>query len=174
MPNLGTRRLVLREVDAGDAPFVLELLNEPSFVANIGDRGVRTVAQARDYIAVRMTASYAAHGYGMYVVEHRGTRRSLGLCGLVRRPFLEAPDIGFAFLPAYRSQGYAEESARAVLEWAPTLGLTRVLGVVLPTNEPSVRLLRKLGLEYERDVVMPETGDTCALYGCTVGRAAAT
>ncbi|RPI13637.1 MAG: N-acetyltransferase [Lysobacterales bacterium] len=171
MALVQTGRLELRHAGAEDAPFVLELLNEPSFVANIGDRGVRTVAQARDYVAERMAASYAAHGYGMYVVEHRGTRRSMGLCGLVRRPFLEAPDIGFAFLPAYWSQGYAEESARAVMEWAPTFGLTRVLGVVLPTNEPSVRLLRKLGLEYERDVVMPESGDTCALYACAVERA---
>jgi RimJ/RimL family protein N-acetyltransferase len=173
MTFLLARRIALREAGPADARFILELLTEPSFVANIGDRGVRTVQQARDYIAARLTQSYSEHGYGLYVVELQATGAALGLCGLVRRPFLEAPDIGFAFLPAYRSQGYAEESARAVMEWAPTLGLTRVLGVVLPTNEPSVRLLRKLGLEYERDVVMPESGDTCALYGCAVGRAAA-
>ncbi len=172
--NLETERLRLRRVEGADAIFILRLLNEPSFIANIGDRGVRTEVAARDYIATRVAKSYAEHGYGMYIVEPRGTGRPMGLCGLVRRPFLDAPDIGFAFLPAYWSQGYAGESARGVLGHAQTLGLTRVLGIVLPTNEPSVRLLRKLGFSYERDVVMPESGDTCALYGCAVGRTAAT
>lgn len=166
MRLMETGRLALRRVTTDDAPFVLGLLNEPSFIRNIGDRGVRTIDDARRYIEERLIASYRDHGYGLYLVERAGDGAALGLCGLVRRPFLEDPDIGFAFLPAFWSQGYALESARAVMRHARrSLGLERVVAIVSPGNEPSIRLLRKLGLEFERMIRTPAPGDTVALYG---------
>ena len=162
---LETERLILRWLTADDAPFMLGLLNEPSFIENIGDRGVRTVEAAREYIEKGATASYRDHGYGMYLVERKGDGTALGLCGLVKRPFLPDADVGFAYLPAYWSQGYALEAARAVMAHAAgPLGLERVVAIVSPGNEPSIRLLRKLGLEYDRMLEMPTPGDTVALY----------
>jgi RimJ/RimL family protein N-acetyltransferase len=136
---------------------MLRLLNEPSFLANIGDRGVRTLDDARRYLAERLIASYETHGYGLWIVEPRapsraesgaeaGARQILGICGLVRRDTLPGPDLGFAFLPEFWSQGFARESAAAVRDHAfAALGLTRLLAIVNPANAPSIRLLESLG-----------------------------
>lgn len=166
MRVLETDRLVLRWLMRDDAPFMLGLLNEPSFIANIGDRGVRTLEGAREYIERSAIASYREHGYGLYLVERKTDAAALGVCGLLKRPFLEDADIGFAFLPAYWSQGYALESAGAVMRHArDRLGLPRVVAIVSPGNRPSIRLLEKVGLAYERMIEMPAPGETVALYG---------
>ncbi|HEX7373808.1 MAG TPA: GNAT family N-acetyltransferase [Steroidobacteraceae bacterium] len=165
MKVLETARLDLRWLTADDAPFMLGLLNEPSFIENIGDRGVRTTDAAREYIEKGAAASYREHGYGLYLVERRSDGTPVGICGLIKRPFLADADVGFAFLPAYWSQGYAIEAAQAVMGHARnTLGLERVIAIVSPGNAPSVRLLRKLGLEFERMMEMPTPGDTVAVY----------
>jgi RimJ/RimL family protein N-acetyltransferase len=165
MKILETERLSLRWLTADDAPFMLGLLNEPSFIENIGDRGVRTVDAAREYIEKGAVASYHQNGYGLYMVELKGDGRPVGICGLVKRPFLEHADIGFAFLPPFWSQGYALESALAVMDFARNrLALERIVAIVSPGNEPSIRLLRKLGLEFERMIEMPTPGDSAALY----------
>lgn len=166
MKVLDTERLALRWLTADDAPFILGLLNEPSFIENIGDRGVRTVEAARGYIEQGAMASYRDNGYGLYMVERREDGEPLGMCGLVKRPFLDDADIGFAFKPAYWSQGYALEAAQAVMDHARhVLGLARVIAIVSPGNEPSIRLLRKLGLEYQRMLELPTPGDVVAVYG---------
>jgi RimJ/RimL family protein N-acetyltransferase len=165
MNVLETERLNLRWLTADDAPFMLELLNQPSFIQNIGDRGVRTEEAAREYIEKGAVASYLQNGYGLYLVELKEDGTPVGICGLVKRPFLEHSDVGFAFLPPYWSQGYALESAAAVMEFGrDRLGLEPIVAIVSPANAPSVRLLRKLGLEFERMVELPTPGDVCALY----------
>jgi RimJ/RimL family protein N-acetyltransferase len=165
MKVLETARLQLRWLTPGDAPFMLGLLNEPSFIANIGDRGVRTVEAARDYIIKGPMASYEQNGYGLYMVELTVGGAPTGICGLVKRPFLADADVGFAFLPQYWSQGYAHESAAAVLRYASArFGLARVVAIVSPGNQPSIRLLRKLGLEYDRVIPLPDGGEECALF----------
>ena len=165
MKVLETGRLSLRWLTADDAPFMLGLLNEPSFIENIGDRGVRTVEGARQYIEKGAVTSYHQNGYGLYMVEMKGDGTPVGICGLVKRPFLEHADIGFAFLPPFWSQGCALESASAVMDFARNrLSLERIVAIVSPGNEPSIRLLRKLGLEFERMIEMPTPGDTAALY----------
>jgi len=165
MRVLETERLVLRWLSNDDAPFMLGLLNEPSFIANIGDRGVRTLEGAREYIERGAVASYRDHGFGLYLVERKADGVALGICGLLKRPFLEDADIGFAFLPAYWSQGYAFESSSAVMGHArDRLGLPRIVAIVSPGNLPSIRLLGRIGLEYERMIEMPTPGDTVALY----------
>jgi len=165
MRVLETERLHLRRLTPDDAPFMLGLLNEPSFIENIGDRGVRTLEAAREYIAKGAVASYGQHGYGLYMVELKRDGAPAGICGLVKRPFLADADVGFAFLPAYWSQGYAYESAAAVMRFArEQAGLARVVAIVSPDNVPSIRLLRKLGLEYDRMIALPDSGEECALF----------
>jgi len=161
-----TPRLILRRLLLDDAGFVLRLLNEPSFLEFIGDKGVRTLADARNYLLTGPIASYEAFGYGLYLTKLKHDDTPIGMCGLVRREALEDADIGFAFLPEFWSKGYAIESATAVLEHARnTLGLTRVVGIAKPDNRASIRLLEKLGMRLEGRVrVMPE-GPEDVLYG---------
>lgn len=161
-----TERLVLRWLTPEDAPFILGLLNEPSFIENIGDRGVRTLEAARGYIEQGPVASYRDNGYGLYMVERREDGAQLGICGLVKRPYLDDADIGFAFLPAHWSRGYALESARAVMAHASVpLGLVRVIAIVSPGNQSSIRLLRKLGLGYQRSMDLPPPVGKVDVFG---------
>jgi RimJ/RimL family protein N-acetyltransferase len=166
---LTTERLRLRELAAGDCGFVLELLNDPAFVANIGDRGVRTPADALAYVEQGPGASYRRHGYGLYLVEARDGGAPLGLCGLVRRDALPHPDVGFAFLPAFRGRGYALEAARAVLDDARARGLPRVLAIVKPGNAPSRRLLLRLGLADAGQVRLAPDAEELELYAIDLG-----
>jgi [ribosomal protein S5]-alanine N-acetyltransferase len=161
---LETERLYLHRLDAGDAAFVLRLVNEPSWLAFIGDKGVRTLDDARGYIANGPVAMYERHGHGLYRVDIRDSGEPAGLCGLLKRDTLDHTDIGYAFLPAHWGQGYAEEAARATLAHArDSLGLTRVLAIVTPTNARSIKLLEKIGLHYERDIESA-SGDTTSLF----------
>jgi RimJ/RimL family protein N-acetyltransferase len=146
-----TERLVLRRLAPEDAPFIVTLLNDPAFLEHIGDRGVRNIAQAIEYLERGPFASYARHGFGLNAVVLRATGEPIGICGLLQREDLDAPDLGFAFLPAYRGQGYAYEAAIAVLEDAArTLACTRVLAVTQPGNQRSIALLERLGFSPER------------------------
>jgi RimJ/RimL family protein N-acetyltransferase len=147
---LETERLILRRMSTGDAAFILELLNEPSFLRYIGDRGVRTITGACDYILGGPVASYERYGFGLYVVEPKERRVPMGICGLVKRASLPDADVGFAFLPRYWSKGYAFESASAAMEHGRTvLGLHRIVAVTVAANERSIRVLEKLGLKFE-------------------------
>jgi [ribosomal protein S5]-alanine N-acetyltransferase len=149
--RLDTARLSVRDLAPADAPFILALLNEPSFIQNIADRGVRTLEDARRYVEDGPMASYARHGFGLYLVELSEPRTPIGICGVLRRDALPDPDLGFAFLPAYWKQGYAFESAAAVRHYARTaLGIGRLLAIVNPGNAPSIRLLERLGFRFER------------------------
>ncbi len=152
-----TDRLRLRRMSDDDADFMLALLNEPSFIRNIGDRGVRTTDAAREYIAKGALASYEKFGFGLYVVETKDGGTPIGICGLVKRDILEDVDLGYAFLPPFWSKGYAIESASGVMSYAgSTLGLKRLAAVVNPDNSSSIRLLEKLGFAYERMIRMAE------------------
>jgi len=154
---LHTQRLRLRELTTSDddAQFTLSLLNDPDFHRYIGDRGVRTVDDARDYLERGPIAMYAKYGFGMYRVECAdGT--AIGQCGLVRRDGLDDVDIGFAFLPRFRGRGYALEAAQAVFEWgARELGLDRIVAIASPENTASMRLLEKIGLRKECHITLP-------------------
>ena len=149
-----TGRLHLRNLTDADAPFILELLNEPSFLRFIGDRGVRDLDGAVQYIGRQIT-SYETNGFGLWLVESKDNRAALGICGLVRRDTLPHADIGYAFLPRFWSHGYAHEAAAAVVDHARnTLGLKRLLAVTNPDNETSIRVLEKIGMKPEGMVRM--------------------
>ena len=146
-----SERLVLRRARPEDAAFVLQLLNQPSWIRNIGDRGVRTLGDAERYIDTRMQESFRTLGYGMNVVELKGTREPIGLCGLVKRDALADPDLGFALLATYEGHGYALEAATAVMAHARTvLKIRRLLAITTPANERSEKLLARLGFAFER------------------------
>jgi RimJ/RimL family protein N-acetyltransferase len=150
---LETERLLLRQFYAEDAEFILELVNEPSFIQNIGDRGVRTFDDARAYILNGPVASYAKNGFGLYLVALKKTGESMGMCGLIKRETLEDVDIGYAFLPKFWGKGYAVEAARAVRDFAKdVIGLKRIVAITDPANEGSIRVLEKIGLRFERMV----------------------
>jgi RimJ/RimL family protein N-acetyltransferase len=143
---LVTPRLELHPFTEADADFVLRLLNEPSFLRYIGDRGVHDLESARRYIADGPVAGYARYGHGLLRVARRADGVSVGMCGLLKRDSLPDPDIGFSFFPEYWSQGYALESARAVMDHARgTLRVGRILAITTKDNESSMRLLGKLG-----------------------------
>jgi RimJ/RimL family protein N-acetyltransferase len=162
---LATERLILRELVPDDAPFMLELLNEPSYIHNIADRGVRDLDGARRYIEERWRASYAQHGFGLWVVVERATGAATGLCGLVRRDGLDDVDIGYAFLPAYWGRGYAIESALGVKAHArDVVGLTRLVAIAVPDNAPSIRVLERLGMQRERTLRLPGETTDLVLY----------
>lgn len=167
--HLTTERLSLRELTEDDAAFILRLLNESSFLRFIGDRGVRTTADARTYLAQGPIASYQRHGFGLYLVELKGTQTPIGLCGLIKRQGLEDVDLGYAFLPEFWSKGYALESAQAVLTYGQeVIGLRRIVAIVTPDNERSISVLGKLGLRFERLLIWPEDGSELKLYSIDV------
>jgi RimJ/RimL family protein N-acetyltransferase len=150
MKVLDTERLSIRKFSLEDAGFMLRLLNEPSFLQNIGDKGVRTLENARSYILDGPIASYTKFGFGTWVVENAESGAPMGLCGLLKRDVLEDFDLGYAFLPEFWAQGYAHEAASAVLSYArDTLGLERVAAITQVDNESSIRLLKKMGFAFE-------------------------
>jgi RimJ/RimL family protein N-acetyltransferase len=162
---LETERLVLRHLAADDAPFIVELLNDPDWLRFIGDRGVRTAAQGAAYIESGPARMYARHGFGLYLTELRDGGAPIGLCGLVKRDFLEDVDLGFAFLPRFRGAGYAREAAAAVLRYAGSaLGLRRVAAITTADNERSAQLLGALGFRFERMVAYEGDGEPLRLF----------
>jgi RimJ/RimL family protein N-acetyltransferase len=162
---LETERLNLRRLNAGDAAFMLELLNDESFLRNIGDRGVRTIDAAAQYILQGPVESYARYGFGFWLVELKESGTPAGICGLVKRDTLPDVDIGYAFLPRFRASGYAYESAAAVMSYArDTLGLARVLAIVNRDNAGSIRVLEKIGLKFERVVRLSDDAPEIMLF----------
>jgi RimJ/RimL family protein N-acetyltransferase len=160
-----TPRLSLRELSTADDEFIVMLMNEPAYIQHIGDRGIRTLEKARSYILEKYTASYAKFGYGLYLVELKGQRIPVGICGFVRRDMLEHPDIGFALLREYWSQGFAYEAASAMLDYGRrTLGLKVVLALTSPGNQASIRLLERLGLRYQKLIRVPPVDRDSMLF----------
>jgi ribosomal-protein-alanine N-acetyltransferase len=151
MTRIETARLALRELDEADAGFIFELVNDPAWVAYIGDKGVRNLDDARAYIANGPTAMIAKLGFGLYRVALKTDDTPIGLCGLLKRDTLDEVDLGFAFLPAHRGQGYAREAALAVLDLGRRrFGLERILAITSLDNDGSFRLLESMGFVLDR------------------------
>ena len=162
---LETDRLRLRWLSSDDAEFILELLNDPSWLKFIGDKGVRTLQDARSYLSKGPIEMYARVGFGLYLTELKEGKVPIGLCGLIKRDSLEDVDIGFAFLPRYRAKGYAYESASAVMTYGKNvLGLRRIVAITSPENDASMDLLEKLGLRFESMVKLSQDAAEVCLY----------
>ncbi|HYR52821.1 MAG TPA: GNAT family N-acetyltransferase [Candidatus Dormibacteraeota bacterium] len=161
---LQTPRLILRQFSLDDAAFIFALVNDPEWLKHIGDRNVRNLDDARGYIDRGMQA-FERQGYGMGVVELRSTGEAAGIAGLIKRDGLEDVDLGFAYLPQHRGRGYASESAAAVLEHGTrVLGMKRIVAIVSEANQPSIRLLEKLGMRFERMIRLPGDDEEIRLY----------
>jgi RimJ/RimL family protein N-acetyltransferase len=162
---LETERLYLRRLSIEDAEFILELLNEPSFVRNIGDKGVRTKTDAVRYIQTGPIKSYEQLGFGLYLVELKGTGVPIGICGLIKRESLTNVDVGFAFLPSYWSKGYAFEAASAVVAYArEVLVMSRLVAITSPDNCSSINVLEKIGMRFERMIRLAEDEPEIKLF----------
>jgi len=165
MNVLETERLRLRWLTPDDAPFIIELLNDPSFIRYIGDKQVRTHDDARAYVLNGPAKSYETYGFGLNLVELKSEGMPIGICGLLKRDTLPEPDIGFAFLPAYWNQGYALEAAAAVMQHGrETLGVKVVLAITTPDNEASGKLLSKIGFRFDRVVKLSEDATEVKLF----------
>lgn len=155
-----TQRLFVRRITVDDAPFILTLLNEPSFLQYIGDKQVRNLEDARQYILNGPVASYERHGFGLLLVELRDTQTPIGMCGILKRAELPDPDIGFALLPDFWNKGFAFEAASAVLNDAPH----RVLAITTLDNDASINLLERLGFKFERITRLTPEGEQLRLF----------
>ena len=161
---LQTENLIIRKLRVEDAPFIFELVNMRSWLQYIGDRGVRTVRDAEQYIINGPMTSYEKFGFGLYLVALKDTLEPIGMCGLLKRDTLDHPDIGFAFLQKFTGRGYAFESAAEVLAYGKNvLGLTRILAITTKDNSSSIKLLGRLGFEFEKHIMI--NADELNLFG---------
>jgi RimJ/RimL family protein N-acetyltransferase len=167
--TLQTERLLIRPANTEDASFMLELLNSPGWIKYIGDRNITNIDLAKTYIHERLIRSYQQHGHGLMVVEDH-SKNPLGLCGLLKRSYLEAPDLGFAILPQHEGQGYMYESSKAIIqEGINKLGLKKVYATTLKSNQRSQQLLQKLGFKYIEDTKTGSSQDEVQLFALEPG-----
>jgi ribosomal-protein-alanine N-acetyltransferase len=169
MKVLETERLVLRRFTVEDDAFVLELLSDPAWLRFIGDKGVKTLSDASDYLLKGPIDMYERLGFGAYLTERKSDGVPMGLCGLIKRDALDDVDLGFAFLPPFRAMGYAYEAASAVMAYGKrAFGLTRIVAITSPDNVMSARLLEKLGFSFERMFSLGEGGPEVRLFGASL------
>jgi RimJ/RimL family protein N-acetyltransferase len=165
MKILETTRLTLRTINADDDLFYYELVNDPTWLEHIGDKGIRTVAEARTAILEGPCVMQQRLGHSLYVMERKSDGQPLGLCGLIKRDSLPDVDIGYAIRPAYFGQGYTYEAAAAVVAYArDVLGIKRLMGITNPANTVSINLLAKLGLSFIEFKVLPPDGRPTNIY----------
>nr|WP_299386235.1 GNAT family N-acetyltransferase [Allomuricauda sp.] len=164
MKILETERLIVRQVGTNDASFLLELLNTPTWLEFIGDRGVNCLSTASKYVEENIKSSYIQNGFGMYLVQLKDSFEPIGLCGFVKRDYLRHPDIGFALLPKFEGKGYAFEASKAVLNHGRTqLGMQEILAITTAMNLKSQKLLEKLGLQ-QKGTVRPDQKEDLLLF----------
>jgi RimJ/RimL family protein N-acetyltransferase len=173
MNLIETERLCLRRLELHDASFILDLLNQPSFMRYIGDKGVRNLADACDYLEKGPIGSYRRFGFGLYLTSLREVGTPIGICGLVKRDALQDVDVGFALMPQFAGAGYATESAAAVLAYGRReFGLERIVGITSPDNYASIAVLEKIGLRFERNLQLDAKGGEVKLFGPAAAAAA--
>lgn len=162
---LETERLVIRELTARDAAFVLRLTNEPSFISNIADKGIRSLDDARTFLREGAWTNQARPGLGQFLVELKGDASAAGVCGLMHRQGLDVTDVGFAFLPEFWGNGYALEAASALIEYGRSeLGIEAIVGLTTTSNSSSIKVLERLGMRFRRTVRMSEDDPGTAVY----------
>jgi [ribosomal protein S5]-alanine N-acetyltransferase len=162
---LNTNRLILREADPSDSQFFYELLNSPKWLKYIGDRGIKTLMNAEDYINDKLINSYKTNGFGLYVYELLESNKPIGICGFIKRDYLDSEDIGFALLPEYERKGYTYEISIAVLDYGEkNLSINKVYAITSKDNLASQELLKKLGFNFKSYVNEPDTDEELLIY----------
>jgi len=169
--QLETERLCLRRVTLADADLLLAVWNDPAFIRNVGDRGVRTITEAVEAMESGALKLYADYGYGPYAMVRKADSIRIGICGLFKRDNLDCPDIGFGVLPDYCGKGYASEASFAVLAHArDDLRIETLTAIVSPDNAASIGLIEKLGLVHARMITMPGEDKEIRLYSRALGQ----
>jgi len=164
-----TSRLILRHIVTDDAAFILALLNDPSFLQYVGDKKVRNLESAKNYIVEGPVASYESFGYGLYLVELTRNREPIGICGILRRDFHDHAELGFALMPGYRGNGYAVEAVQATVDFArDKLRLTQIIAITDPGNVNSIKVLEKLGMTFDKRLELPGADKQLNLYSCSL------
>lgn len=161
---LKTDRLLISSMALIDAEFILELLNTPGWLQYIGDRNIHSTTDAINYLQNGPLKSYQLNGFGLYCVKIKASKEAIGICGLLKRDFLDVPDLGFAFLPQYEGKGYAFEAAQTILSYdIKTYNLDIVKAITLPNNNKSIRLLERLDFQFETSII-DSSGDELLVY----------
>lgn len=162
---LETERLTLRQFTVGDTKFIIELVNSPGWIENIGDRNIKTDEDAREYLKSGPLKSYEVNGFGLSLVEIKNDGTPIGMCGLLKRDNLENPDIGFAFLPSFTGRGFAYEMAHATMTFArDTLKLPVIFAITVPANKASIKLLEKIGLRFIKTLTLSDNNKDLLLF----------
>jgi RimJ/RimL family protein N-acetyltransferase len=163
---LQTERLKLREFNLKDAAFIITLLNTPTFIKYIGDKKIKTTADAEKYLQTGPLLSYTENGFGLWLFSLKQNKKPIGMCGLIKREGLEDVDIGFAMLPEYENNGYAYEIAKAVMHYGKTtLGLKRIIAITTKNNKRSGNLIKKIGLRFEKTIRLGADKEELMLHG---------
>jgi [ribosomal protein S5]-alanine N-acetyltransferase len=165
-----TERLKVRWLKVSDQEFIFKLLNEPGWLKYIGDKGIRSLEDAKNYILTGPRKMYERFGFGLFMVELKESQLPVGLCGLIKRDGLEDVDIGYAFLAEHHSKGYAFESAKGTLEFARKLGLDRIVAITTKDNASSYKLLERLGMTFEGYVTLPHDDEELKLYAINAAK----
>lgn len=166
MTIIETERLTLRQFTLMDAPFILELLNTPTWLRFIGDRGVRSLEDAENYLRNGSIKSYEVNGFGFYAVVEKESQKLIGMCGLIKRDNLDDIDIGFAFLPDLIGKGYGTEAAQATLDYSLNqLKIKRLVAIVNPDNVASIAVIKKIGMKFEKLIAFGEKKEELMLFG---------
>ncbi len=162
---LETERLLLREFTTGDTAFILELVNSAGWLQYIGDRNIKSVEQAKAYLENGPIKSYRENGFGLCLVERKDDAKAIGMCGLLKREYLDTPDMGFAFLPEFNGNGYAYEIAIATVAYAKNkLKISTVSAITMANNEKSIKLLEKMGFSFKKTIFLPTGKEELQLY----------
>lgn len=165
MPVFQTDRLVFSEFSLADTTFIIQLTNTEGWLRNIGDRYTKTEAGAISYLQKGPLKSYATTGYGLWKTSLKETGQDIGICGCFKRDIFDHPDIGYALLPAFEGKGYATEAAMGSRDFLfANYAVNNLLGITEPENLPSIRILSKLGMEYRKDISMPNETEVLKLY----------
>ncbi len=165
MRLLTTSRIVLDIATKKDAAFLHTLMNEPSYIKNIGDRNIKTVSDAENFIKEKFLKSYKDNGYGYYIVKIKESQKSIGICGLVNRKELNFIDIGYALLPHFWNNGFAFEATKALYDFAlKNFNIKTIVAITDPNNKKSIALIKKLGLTYKKNIRLPDDEIECQLY----------
>ena len=164
-----TERLLLRQFTLDDSPFILKLLNTDTWLRFIGDRKIKSLEDAKQYLINGPIKSYQTNGYGLSLVALKDSGEPIGMCGILKRDTLNAPDIGYALLPEYEGQGYAYEIAKATLTYAlQTLCMPQILAITKGDNDRSVKLLHKLGFKFEKMLKLNPDDQELMLFAASV------
>jgi ribosomal-protein-alanine N-acetyltransferase len=163
--EIQTDRLTIRWFDLSDAPFILRLVNEPAWLEHIGDKGVDSVQVAENYLTTGPIAMYGRYGFGLNLVLLEENQEPIGMCGLLKRDWLEDVDLGFAYLEEFWGQGLGKESVEAMMSYArKAFHLERVVAITSSKNTRSERLLSGVGFRFDREIRLSPDSDQLNLW----------